>query len=109
MRDVEEMVGDSDLRARASAIRNRARQMRIEMKRHGEQPQWELVEKLVAEPLRELRRDVRAELLRRTAEKNELVPIDRDPVPTEFSEAVRRYYEQLGAAGASLDAAETQP
>ena len=25
-----------------------------------------------------------------------VVPLDRDPVPTKFSELVRRYYEQLG-------------
>ena len=97
MRDVEEMVGDADLRARANTIRDRVRQMRAEMKRHGEPPQWGLVEDLIAEPLRELKQEVRAELLRRTASKNELVPIDRDPVPAEFSDAVRRYYENLGS------------
>jgi hypothetical protein len=98
MRDVEEMVGDPDLRARANTIRDRVRQMRADMKRHGEQPQWNLVEELIAEPMRELKQEVRAELLRRTASKNELVPIDRDPVPAEFTEAVRRYYENLGSA-----------
>ena len=72
--------------------------MRAEMKRHGEPPKWELVEDLIAEPLRELKKEVRAELLRRTASKNELVPIDRDPVPAEFADAVQRYYENLGSA-----------
>ncbi len=97
MRDVEEMVGDPELRAQANSIRDRVREMRSEMKRHGEPPQWELVEEMVAEPLRELTREVRAELLRRTASKNELVPIDRDPVPAEFSDAVQKYYENLGS------------
>lgn len=97
MRDVEEMVGDADLRARAVTIRDRVRQMRTEMKRHGEEPRWELVEDLIAQPLRELKQEVRAELLRRTAEKNELVPIDRDPVPAQFTDAVQKYYENLGS------------
>ena len=55
------------------------------------------VRKLVAEPLYELRQQVADELLRRTAEKNEVVPLDRDPVPEQFSEQVRRYYERLGS------------
>ena len=97
MRDVEEMVGDADLRAQANTIRDRVRQMRTEMKRGSQKPQWELVDELIAQPLRELKKEVRAELLRRTASKNELVPIDRDPVPAEFTEAVRRYYENLGS------------
>ncbi|MCC9601648.1 hypothetical protein LOC67_13905 [Stieleria sp. JC731] len=98
MRDVEEMVDDPELRAQATTIRDRVRQMRAEMKRHGEAPQWNLVEDMIAQPLRELEKEVRAELLRRTAGKNELVPIDRDPVPAEFADAVRRYYENLGSA-----------
>ena len=39
---------------------------------------------------------VAEELLRRSAERQELVPIDRDPVPQEFTDRVRLYYEQLG-------------
>ena len=97
MRDVEEMVGDPELRGQAAAIRERVRQMRIEMKRHGEDPKWGLVEEMVADPLRELTMEVKAELLRRTAKKNALVPIDRDPVPAEFTDAVQKYYENLGS------------
>ncbi|EMI51801.1 hypothetical protein RSSM_06778 [Rhodopirellula sallentina SM41] len=52
---------------------------------------------MIAEPLRELRRDVREEWMRRSAEKNALVPIDRDPVPDQYSNAVREYYERLGS------------
>ncbi|KAA5545861.1 hypothetical protein FYK55_02775 [Roseiconus nitratireducens] len=109
MRDVEEMVNDPDLRARAGAIRDRVRQMRVEMKRHGDSPQWNLVEDLVAEPLRELQADVKAELLRRTANKNALVPIDRDPVPEQFSDAVQRYYENLGSVGSGESEGRNSP
>ncbi|MEM7316427.1 MAG: hypothetical protein AAF497_25110 [Planctomycetota bacterium] len=51
---------------------------------------------MIAQPLRELKRDVSEELLRRSAEKHAPVPIDRDPVPNEFVDAVREYYESLG-------------
>jgi hypothetical protein len=97
LRDVEEIVGDPDLRSEAARIRERARDFRRDLRRHSEQPQWDLVRELVAEPLDELREKVAEELLRRSAEKNALVPIDRDPVPDQFSEQVRRYYERLGS------------
>jgi hypothetical protein len=49
----------------------------------------------VAEPLRELRDRV-AEEVRRRESPDSLVPIDRDPVPPQFADSVRRYYERLG-------------
>jgi hypothetical protein len=97
LRDVEEMVGDPTLRSEAAVIRDRARQMRSEMRRHASEPQWELVESMIAKPLRELKMKVSEELLRRTADRAEPVPIDRDPVPDEYSNAVKRYYESLGS------------
>lgn len=97
LRDVEEMVSDPALRSEAAVIRDRARQMRAETLRHSRDPQWELVESMIAKPLRELKLKVSEELLRRTSERTEPVPIDRDPVPDEFSNAVRKYYESLGS------------
>jgi hypothetical protein len=97
LRDVEEMIGDPTLRSEAAVIRDRARQMRSEMRRHASEPQWELVESMIAKPLRELKMKVSEELLRRTADRAEPVPIDRDPVPDEYSNAVKRYYESLGS------------
>ena len=41
-------------------------------------------------------RDLITEELARRGSREALVPIDRDPVPTRFSELVRRYYEELG-------------
>ena len=49
----------------------------------------------IAGPLVEVRDRVAEELARRES-NDALVPIDRDPVPPQFSELVRRYYEQLG-------------
>ena len=96
LRDVEELVDDPELRAEAARIRDRAREIRAEFKRHSKEPNWDLVEKLLAEPLSELRRQVAAELLRRQPE-NRQTPIDRDPVPDRFAEELRLYYERLGS------------
>jgi hypothetical protein len=51
---------------------------------------------MVADPIRELRDRVAEEVRRRESPKS-LVPIDRDPVPAQFTEGVRRYYERLGS------------
>jgi hypothetical protein len=97
LRDVEEMVGDPQLRSEAARIRDRARDVRIDLRRHSKEPNWRMVDEMIAKPLRELKRDVQEELIRRSAEKHARVPLDRDPVPPIFSDAVRRYYESLGS------------
>lgn len=97
LRQVEDMLDDPELRSRAAGIRDRAREMRRDVRRHSAEPQWSEIEEMIASPLRQLRTDVAAELLRRSAERSAVVPIDRDPVPDEFTEAVRKYYEQLGS------------
>ena len=96
LRDVEEMVDDPELRAEASRIRDEARAIRAEMKRHSKEPNWNLVRVNVAQPLVELSNRVSDELLRRTS-KQAMVPLDRDPVPPKYSEKTRRYYERLGS------------
>jgi hypothetical protein len=50
----------------------------------------------VLKPLAELQDRVSEEVLRRTA-KDARVPLDRDPVPAEYQDAVRRYYERIGS------------
>ncbi len=72
--------------------------MRIDVNKHAADPQWSEVEELIAGPLRDLKRKVADELIRRAAKKTEIVPVDRDPVPSEFSRSVREYYENLGSA-----------
>jgi len=96
LRDVEEMVSDPELRAEAARIRDRARGIRAELKRHSAAPNWNLVRVQVAEPLVELSDRVSEELLRRTS-KQAVVPLDRDPVPPRYSEKTRRYYETIGS------------
>lgn len=96
LRDVEEMVSDPDLRAEAARIRERARAVRAESKRHSTPPNWDLVRDQLLHPLAELENRVSEEVLKRTSKKA-LVPLDRDPVPPEYSEKTRKYYERLGS------------
>jgi hypothetical protein len=96
MRDVEELLDDPDLRAEAARIRDRVRGEREEFTRHAKEPDWNRLKSLVAEPIDELRNRI-AEEVRRRESPDALVPIDRDAVPPQFAEGVRRYYERLGS------------
>jgi nucleosome binding factor SPN SPT16 subunit len=97
LRDIEELVTDQDMKAEVARVREAAREMRVEYKRHSKEPQWSLVQKMIAEPLSRLREQVNEELLQKAAERNSLVPIDRDPVPSSFQRQLDRYYENLGS------------
>ena len=96
LRDIEELVRDPELKAEAARVREAARDFRKEYKRHSKEPQWELVKKLISNPLQELQRRVQEELIRKTAKENELVPLDSDPVPDRFRSELDRYFERLG-------------
>lgn len=96
LRDVEEIVSDPELRAEAARIRDQAKEIRRDYKRHSQPPNWDLVEEKIAVPLAELQDRVAEELLKRTS-KNALVPIDRDPVPPRYQRQVRTYYERIGS------------
>ena len=50
----------------------------------------------IGRPLYDLRDKVTQELLRRGSNEAR-VPIDREPVPAEYADSVRRYYERLGS------------
>jgi hypothetical protein len=96
MRDVEELIEEPEWRAEAARIRDRVRGAREEFRRHSKPPDWTKLQDLVAEPIRELRNKI-ADEVRRRESPDALVPIDRDPVPPQFAEGVRRYYERLGS------------
>jgi hypothetical protein len=95
LRNVEEMIDDPALRTEAARIRDTAKGVRTDYKRNAAQPDWDLVKSKISTPLVELRNRLTEELARRESKEN-LVPIDRDPVPTKYAERVRRYYEELG-------------
>lgn len=96
LRDVEEMLDDPELRSAAARIRDRAAEARAEFKKHAAEPDWAKLQVSLAQPLNELRKQISDEL-RRHESPDAQVPIDRDPVPAEYSEQVRRYYERLGS------------
>ena len=95
LRDVEEMLSEPDLRNDVARVRDRARAIRAEFTRHGKEPQWNLVEQFITNPLAELRKRIGEELAKLNSDEA-MVPIDRDPVPGRYAELVRRYYENLG-------------
>ncbi len=98
LREVEESVRDPEMRAKASQIRQAAREIYRDAKRHSKVPQWDLVKEMVSKPLAQLKEEVQIELLRQSADRNAVVPIDRDPVPDSFEEQQRRYYENLSSS-----------
>ena len=95
LRDVEEILSEPDLRNDVARVRDRAQAIRAEFTRHGKEPQWNLVEQFITNPLTELRNRIGEELAKLKSDEA-MVPIDRDPVPGRFAELVKRYYENLG-------------
>jgi len=92
---VQELLTEPGLRTDAARVLDRARALRAEARRHSEPPQWSVLETEVVRPLSELRDKVGEELRRVSPDKDKLAPIDRDPVPSRYSELVRRYYRSL--------------
>ncbi len=95
LREVEELLDDPELRHRVSKIRDRARAMRAEFRRHGTEPQWDLVESGLLEEMTSLQRRILQDISALTSDRS-LVPIDREPVPEVFDKLVQEYYESLG-------------
>ncbi|MBL9134109.1 MAG: hypothetical protein JNG86_23045, partial [Verrucomicrobiaceae bacterium] len=96
LRNVEELLNNPELRNEAAKILDRARELRINLKRSNEAPQVAVLNQRITQPLTELRDRVVEELSKKDAGKN-LAPVDRDPVPAEFRDLVKRYYKELGA------------
>jgi hypothetical protein len=96
LRNVEELLNNPELRNEAAKVLDRARELRINLKRSNEAPQVAVLNTRITQPLIELRDRVVEELSKKDAGKN-LAPVDRDPVPAEFRDLVKRYYKELGA------------
>ena len=92
---MQELLGEPGLRTDAARVLDRARALRGEVKRHAVEPQWSVLENELVRPLTELRDRVNEELHRVSPDRDRLAPIDRDPVPSRYSELVRRYYKSL--------------
>ncbi len=96
LRNVESMVEQEDLRNELAKVMDDARAMRIEFRRNNAPPLAGSIDQRITMPLVEIR-DRLAEELAKLDKENPLAPIDRDPVPREYRELVRRYYEELGS------------
>jgi hypothetical protein len=95
LRDVEEMIDDPDLRNQVARVREEARTLRRQFGTDKKPPQWDLVQMKIVSPMRSLQSRLSEELARRQGTES-LAPVDRDPVPSKFSELVNKYYEELG-------------
>jgi hypothetical protein len=95
LREAEEMVDVPELQNDIASIRDRAQAVRRELRNEGKEPQWDLVQLEIEKPLYEVQKRINEELAKRLS-KEAVVPIDRDPVPQQFSDLVRTYYETLG-------------
>ena len=89
------MIDLPELRSEVATARERARLVRQDLRRDLQKPDWAVVRLEVVGPLVEVRSRIQEELARRGTGEG-TVPIDRDPVPTRYTELVRRYYEELG-------------
>ncbi len=95
LRDVESMLTDATLQSEVAKLREQARSLRAESKRHSVAPEWTLVKTSLYQPMVELQQRLAEEVAKRES-KDSLVPIDRDPVPARYRDLVRSYYERLG-------------
>lgn len=95
LRTVESLLDSPEARERLGSARAQAEELRREYRRNGESPEWEKVEAGVVTPLNAVRNWLREEIARRE-DPATLQPLDRDPVPERFAEAVQKYYESLG-------------
>ena len=94
LRDLQDQISSNDLRLSAARVADRARALRADFKRHSQTPAWSLLQDQLLTPLTELR-DQLAEELRQASADEKLAPTDRDPVPTRYSDAVKRYWKSL--------------
>lgn len=94
LREAEELVTDPKLRADIARVREMARSMRVDFKRHSKAPEWDSVRMQILQPLAEIERRIAEEIARQQS-PDSLVPLDKDPVPDRYSELVRKYYERL--------------
>lgn len=95
LEEVEDMVFDESLRDQAAQINDRAREIRQEFTRNGKEPQWDLVNMEILDPILQLEQRVQEQIAIKRQKNSDLVPVDRDPVPSEFSKYVEDYYRRL--------------
>jgi hypothetical protein len=94
LRDLQDLLDDGRLRNQAAGVGDRARALRADWNERGRRPSAALLEDQVLRPLAELRLRV-GEQLDRLQRNDKLVPLDRDPIPSRYTDLVRRYWKSL--------------
>jgi hypothetical protein len=97
LRDVESVLDSQDLRNQLAIVRDRVGAFRSEYRNGRRAPSPDIVREQLLLPLSQVQVWVQEELARQQ-NSSSLVPLDRDPVPENYSELVRKYYEKLGSA-----------
>lgn len=97
LRNVEQAVDPEDLRNQLATVRERVSALRAEFRQRGRKPDADVVRQQIVMPLTQVRVWLQDELARQE-KTDSLVPLDRDPVPDNYAELVRKYYEKLGSA-----------
>jgi hypothetical protein len=97
LRDVEQVLDQPDLRYQLATVRERASALRQQFRQTGRAPEDNVVREQLVLPMTQVRVWLQQEIARQQ-NANSLVPLDRDPVPDNYSELVRKYYEKLGSA-----------
>ncbi|HWD92799.1 MAG TPA: hypothetical protein VG938_10655 [Verrucomicrobiae bacterium] len=97
LRDVEQVLDSPDLRYQLATVRERASALRQEFRQSKRPPDEKVIREQLVAPMAQVRFWLQQELARQE-NANSLVPLDRDPVPDNYSELVRKYYEKLGSA-----------
>jgi len=97
LRDVESVLDSPDLRNQLATVRDRVGAYRTAYRNGRRIPPPLAVRDELLLPLGQVQVWVNEELARQE-HSDSLVPLDRDPVPENYSELVRKYYEKLGSA-----------
>jgi hypothetical protein len=97
MRDVEQVLDQPDLRYQLATVRERASALRQQFRQSGRAPDESVVRQQLVVPMTQVRVWLQEEIAHQQ-NASSLVPLDRDPVPDNYSELVRKYYEKLGSA-----------
>ena len=97
LRNVEQVLDPQDLRNQLATVRERVAVLRADYRERGQLPQSDVVRSQILAPMTQVRVWLQQELSRQENTAS-LVPLDRDPVPDNYSELVRKYYEKLGSA-----------
>ena len=97
LRDVEQVLDPQDLRNQLATVRERVAVLRADYRERGQLPQSDTIRNQIIAPMTQVRVWVQQELLRQENTAT-LIPLDRDPVPDNYAELVKRYYEKLGSA-----------